>query len=137
LIAIRPRTDQTATPGERITVYLEEPGGLIEISEETTLPERVALVGARRLTRDEVITLTQDDAVWLLAVLPGMIGARSTLADLPPDRLREVHDDLTRSLALIEGQPGSLIMHQSLVIARTDVERAIAIHNARASGPRR
>lgn len=132
VIAIRPRADQVATPGARITVYQEEPDDMIQIAEETTLPDRVALVEARRLTRTEVVSLTQADAVWLLAVLPGMIGAASTLAELPTDRLLEVRAGLAAQIAAIEGQQDSLILHQALVLALADVERAIAVHNARA-----
>jgi hypothetical protein len=73
VIAVRQRADQVAHPGERLAVERPEQDDLITISQERTLPERVARPDDHRVTRDEVIALTGDDARWLLAVLCDLI----------------------------------------------------------------
>ena len=137
MIAIRPRADQAAHPGERITVERPEPDDLITIAEEVTLPERVHLAEARRLTREEVITCTTDDATWLHAVLGEMIGAGDEpgLEDAEPDRLLARHRRLTRLIGEDQdedGRPRNPVVHQALILRRAEVERALAVSNARA-----
>ena len=82
MIAVRPRADQVAHPGERLAVSRDEPDDLIVISQERTLPERVARPDAHRVTRDEVIALTEDDARWLHSVLGESLGVDDRIARL-------------------------------------------------------
>jgi hypothetical protein len=132
VIAIRPRADQVASPGERIVIDRPEPDDPITIAQERTLPERVALLGARRVTREQLITLTSLDVVWVHAVLGEIICAAQPdpgLAEIPPDHLRAMYRDLT---ILIEQEP-NVVVHGALVIRRAEVERAIAVSNVRAT----
>lgn len=64
--AIRPYADQEGSPGRRLRVLQSSPQDLIEIHDETTLPERINMLTARRIESHEKILLTVDDAQWLL-----------------------------------------------------------------------
>jgi hypothetical protein len=135
VIAIRPRADQVAHPGERIAIEQPEPGDLISISQERTLPERVHLADAHRVTRDELFALATTDALWVHAVLGELLGVGDTdpkLDDATPAHLIALHRDLSR---LVE-QEQNVVVHAALVLRRAEVERELAVRNARAADQR-
>lgn len=135
MIAVRPDDDQHMLPGRRLRVQQDEPDGLVCIVAEVTLPERVHRIDAHRATIEEEILLTVREATWLHAVLGELLRAPEDLdlAEAPPQRLIEMHRDLTALLKQEDTPDGNPVVHAALVTRRAAVVRALAISNARSA----
>lgn len=64
-VAVRPYEAQGNDPGRRLRIQQDDPKDLIVISDETTLPERVARIDARHKTLHDSLVLTEDEAEWM------------------------------------------------------------------------
>lgn len=64
-IAVRPYDDQQFRPGRRIVVERRDDDTTVHVMSETTLPERVHRTDARRVTTEDWLILSPDEAAWL------------------------------------------------------------------------
>ena len=75
-MAISPDADQVARPGRRLAVERADGETMIRVREEQTLPERVHLPGANRVSVIEEILLTVVEQRWLYERLGELLAAQ-------------------------------------------------------------
>lgn len=134
---IRPDTDQAGNPGKRLRLErMADNEPLIELVEETTLPERVHRQDAHRADCHEVIILTPASARWLAMALLDLDTEGDI--DLPEVDLASLSWDALLRYRQRVAKLGQLyatcaIVNRACTLRLAEIDRSIAVLNVRST----